>query len=56
MIKISNLPEGMIIWNGYNILGITKRTLPQKYYNKYCRKVLGSDLDFYLIKEETNDR
>ena len=50
-IKISELPEGCIIWNGYNILGITKATLPAKYYDCYCTKIRGNDLDYNLVKE-----
>lgn len=50
-IKISELPEGMIIWNGNNILGITKATLEEKYYDYYCKKIIGNDLDYELVKE-----
>ena len=46
MIKISDLPAGMIVWKGYQILGITKATLPEKYYDNYCTKVPGNDLDY----------
>lgn len=52
MIKISDLPAGMIVWKGYQILGITKATLPEKYYDNYCTKVPGNDLDYELVKEE----
>ncbi len=51
-IKISELPKGCVIWNGYNILGITKATLPQKYYDYYCTKVAGNKVDFELVKEK----
>lgn len=51
-IKISELPEGCVIWNGYNILGITKYTLPDKYYECYCTKTKGNEVDFDLIKEK----
>lgn len=54
MIKIRDLPGGMIIWKGFNILGITKSTLPEKYYDNYCTKVPGNDLDYELIKENKN--
>ena len=50
-IKISDLPEGMVIWYKNSILGITKATLPQKYYDDYCYKVYGNDVDYELIKE-----
>ena len=46
MIKISDLPAGMIVWKGYQILGITKATLPEKYYDNYCTKVPGNELDY----------
>lgn len=52
MIKVSDLPAGMIIWKGSKILGITKSTLPEKYYDNYCSKVSGNDLDYELIKEK----
>ena len=49
-IKILDLPAGMVIWKGNSILGITKATLPQKYYENYCCKVYGNDVDYELIK------
>lgn len=51
-IKISELPEGCIIWNDYNILGITKATLPEKYYDCYCTKTIGNEFDYNLVKEK----
>lgn len=51
-IKISDLPGGLIIWNGNNILGITKATLPEKYYENYCIKINGNDFDYMLIKDD----
>lgn len=50
-IKISELPEGCVIWKGYNILGITKATLPEKYYDCYCTRTIGNEVDFDLVKE-----
>lgn len=50
-IKISELPAGMIIWRKSTILGITKATSPQKYYERYCIKVNGNDLDYDLVGE-----
>ena len=52
MIKISDLPAGMIVWKGYQILGITKATLPEKYYDNYCTKEPGNELDYELVKEK----
>lgn len=50
--KISDLPEGMIIWKKSNILGITKATLPEKYYGYYCYKVIGNnELDYEIIEK-----
>lgn len=51
-IKISELPEGMIIWKKSTILGITKATLPLKYYDYYCTKIIGNDFDYKIIKEQ----
>lgn len=48
-IKISELPEGMIIWKKGTILGITKATLPEKFYDYYCIKIAGNDLDYELV-------
>lgn len=53
-IKISDLPVGMIIWKKSNILGITQATLPSEYYNYYCAKIIGNDLD-YELAEKAND-
>jgi hypothetical protein len=50
-IKISELPAGMIIWKKGNILGITKATLPLKYYKYYCVKIPGNDFDYELVVE-----
>ena len=52
MIKISDLPKGMIIWKNETILGITGATLPEKYYGCYCKKIIGNDLDFELENTE----
>lgn len=46
--KISDLPEGMILWHKGNILGITKCTLPKEYNDCYCTKILGNDFDYEL--------
>lgn len=51
-IRVSDLPEGMIIWKKSTILGITKSTLPEEYYDYYCRKISGNYYDFELIMEE----
>lgn len=49
-IKISDLPVGMIIWKKSNILGITKATLPDEYYDYYCYQVSEeNDLDYEII-------
>ena len=50
-IKISELPVGMIIWYRYGILGITGATLPEKYYESYCIKIAGNDLDYQLVEK-----
>lgn len=48
MIKISELPAGCIIWRKKTILGITKATLPEKYYEYYCERIIGNDFDYEL--------
>lgn len=54
--KISDLPEGMIIWYKGNILGITKCTLPKKYDDYYCTKIIGNDLDWELTSKNENTK
>lgn len=54
-IKISELPEGMIIWRKCIILGITKATLPLKYYDYYCTKVIGNYLDYEIVEKESDE-
>lgn len=49
-IKISDLPAGIIVWKGHNILGVTQATLPKPYYECYCRKIRGNELDYELIE------
>lgn len=53
-IKISELPAGMIIWRKSTILGITKATLPLKYYNCYCIKIIGNDFDYKIVESDNN--
>ena len=33
--KVKDMPNGAILWNGYNILGIKGNTLEEKYGDKY---------------------
>ena len=56
-IKIRNLENGKIIWkykpNEENeILGITGATLEEKYYEKYCKKIVGNDFDYLIMEDE----
>ena len=51
MLKIKDLPVGMIIWKKRTILGIVGATLPNKYYDYYCVKVVGNnELDYELVE------
>lgn len=54
-IKISELPAGMIIWRKNTILGITKATLPLKYYDYYCTKIIGNHLDYAIVEKVGNN-
>lgn len=54
-IKISELPVGMIIWKKGTILGITKATLPLKYYDCYCTKIIGNYLDYEIVEKADNN-
>lgn len=51
-IKISELPVGMVIWKGNEILGVTQFTLPIKYYDFYCKKINGNPKDYEIIEEK----
>lgn len=61
-IKIKDLEEGMIIWSptpdGYDILGISKCSIPKRYEENYCIKVVGNRFDYLLLLErgEPNGR
>lgn len=55
-IKISELPEGMIIWRKRTILGITKATLPLQYYDYYCTKIIGNYLDYEIVEKVESDK
>ena len=46
--KISELPNGMIIWYKGLILGVTGATLPEKYYEYNCTKIIGNKFDYEL--------
>ena len=52
--KVKDMPNGAILWNGYNILGIKGNTLEEKYGDKYydydCIQENGNLIDFSLIK------
>lgn len=57
VIRISDLPNGMIIWKKGTILGVTGATLPTEYYKYYCSKVYGNDLDYELEERKIeNDK
>lgn len=43
-IRVSDLPEGMIIWKKSMILGITKSTLPEEYYAIIAEKYLATTM------------
>lgn len=53
--KVQNMPNGSILWNGYTILGIKGNTLEENYGDKYydydCIQEGGNSLDFSLVKK-----
>ena len=53
--KVKDMPNGTILWNGYNILGIKGSSLEMKYGEKYydydCIQEQGNSIDFLLIKK-----
>lgn len=50
-IKVSDLPAGRVVWKGNDILGVTNATLPEKYNDNYCIKLLGNGFDYELIED-----
>ena len=52
--KVKDMPNGTILWNGYNILGIKGSTLENKYGEEYydydCTQEQGNPIDYSLIK------
>ena len=53
--KIKDLEIGMIVWNGYNILGVKGSTLPKEVDNFEVRKVNVTRFDYEIVfksKEE----
>lgn len=52
LIKISDLPNGMIIWKGFRVVGITGYTLDKKYNDLYCTKIPGNPYDYELYAEK----
>ena len=53
--KVRDMPDGSILWDGYTILGIKGNTLEEKYGNEFydcgCIQEGGNSLDFSLIKK-----
>ena len=47
--KIKDLEVGMIVWNGYDILGITCITLPKEFDNFEVTKVRGNYFDYEIV-------
>lgn len=50
-VKVSDLPAGRVVWKGNDILGVTNATLPEKYNDNYCIKLLGNGFDYELIED-----
>lgn len=48
-IKVKNIPDGSILWKGYNILGIKGVNLPKEYYEYECYQERGNPIDFTII-------
>ena len=46
IIKIKDLPNGVIVWRRGAILGIKGATLDNKYYDNFCYKVQGNEFDY----------
>lgn len=54
---VLELQEGMIIWTKKRtILGITKATLPLKYYDYYCTKIIGNYFDYEIVEKVESDK
>ena len=54
--KIKDLEVGMIVWNGYDILGITGITLPKEFENFEVVKVRGNYFDYEIVFKSKEER
>lgn len=54
--KVKDMPNGAILWDGYNIVGIKGNTLEaihgDKYYDYECMQETGNTIDFSLVKRK----
>lgn len=54
--EVKDMPNGAILWNGYNIVGIKGNTLEaihgDKYYDCECVQETGNSIDFSLVKRK----
>ena len=54
--KIKDLEVGMIVWNGYNVLGVTGTTLPKELDNFEVTKVRGNYFDYEIVFKNREER
>jgi hypothetical protein len=47
---VKDLPKGSILWKGNSIVGVAGYTIPIKYENNECIKVIGNSLDYEIVK------
>lgn len=54
--KIKDLEVGMIVWNGYNILGVKGGTLPKEVDNFEVKKINGNRFDYEIVFKNKDER
>lgn len=54
--KVKDMPNGAILWNGCDILGIKGSTLEvvhgDKYYDYECAQETGNTIDFSIVERK----
>ncbi|MCK9470157.1 MAG: hypothetical protein M0Q88_00195 [Bacilli bacterium] len=48
-LKVKNIPNCSILWEGDNVLGIKGVDLPKEYYEYECYHEKGNLIDFTII-------
>lgn len=49
--KVKDIPNGCVVWEKFNILGIVGVNLPEQYYECECKPVGQNQYDYEISKE-----